>query len=115
MDKKNTDLKKILTTEQYHITQEGGTESPYSGEYCNYFETGTYFCICCNNPLFSSKSKFNSGGGWPDFYESIKPDAIKYESNHSEGMERTEVKCNNCNAHLGHIFNDGPPPTGKRY
>ena len=113
---KNTKkYKEKLTPEQYHITREGGTEAPFSGKYCNFFKPGTYLCICCNSALFSSKDKFNSGGGWPDFSQSINNDAIKYENDFSSENKQIEVKCFTCDAHLGHIFNDGPPPNYKRY
>ena len=103
--------KKKLTAEQYFITRKGGTEKPYSGKYCNYFKPGLYLCICCEIPLFSSISKIKSRGGWPDFKESLDSKLIKYV----DDDDNIEVKCNNCNAHLGHVFNDGPPPLNKRY
>ncbi len=108
-------LKNKLTKEQYHITQEGGTEQPFSGEYCNFFQPGIYLCICCETPLFSSKSKYDSGGGWPDFKSAIDEDLIKFEEDFSLGYKRTEVKCFKCDSHLGHLFDDGPPPDFKRY
>ena len=107
--------KAILTPEQYRITRKGGTEPPFTGKYCNFFDIGTYFCICCNTPLFSSEAKFNSGGGWPDFSKAINDDVIKYVDDFSSGNKQIEVQCSNCNAHLGHIFDDGPPPDYKRY
>ena len=109
------DYKKILTKEEYHITREGGTETPYSGKYCNFFQNGTYRCICCDAPLFKSDHKMKSGGGWPDFTKAINDNIIKYIEDYSLGSKRTEVKCNECDAHLGHVFDDGPPPDFKRY
>ncbi len=115
--KKNLDTfyKKSLTQEQYRITRKGGTEAPFSGKYCNFFNQGTYSCICCNNPLFSSEAKFDSGSGWPDFHNSITEGVLKYIEDYSSGVKQIEVKCNNCDAHLGHVFDDGPAPDFKRY
>ena len=110
-----TNYKDILTSEEYRITQEGGTEPPNTGKYCTLFEDGTYLCLCCGNPLFSSDAKIDSGSGWPDFTNAITEGIIKYKDDFSSGNKQIEVKCNNCNAHLGHIFNDGPPPDFKRY
>ncbi len=107
--------KEKLTKEQFHITREGGTEVPFSGEYCTFFETGIYLCICCDIPLFNSEAKFNSGSGWPDFHRAIAEGVIKYVDDFTDDRKRTEVKCNNCDAHLGHVFDDGPPPDFKRY
>tara|TARA_Y100000590_G_C15725325_1_gene1015016 strand:+ start:694 stop:1047 length:354 start_codon:yes stop_codon:yes gene_type:complete len=115
LDKTKNNYKNILTPEQYRITRQGGTEAPFTGEYCNIFADGTYLCICCNTPLFSSKSKYESGSGWPDFHESISEGIIKYVDDYSSGNKQIEVKCNNCDAHLGHVFDDGPPPNYKRY
>ena len=109
------DYKSKLTPEQYKVTREGATESPYSGEYCTLFEPGNYLCVCCNTPLFSSMAKYDSGSGWPDFHNAIAEGVIKYVDDFSVGMKRIEVKCNNCDAHLGHVFDDGPPPDFKRY
>ena len=111
----NDKYKNKLTSEQYRITREGGTETPYSGEYCNLFADGTYLCICCNAPLFSSKKKYDSGSGWPDFHGAISDGIIQYKDDYSSGVKQIEVKCNNCDAHLGHVFDDGPPPEFKRY
>ena len=108
------DYKNKLTTEQYYVTRKGGTEEPYSGKYCNYFKLGIYLCICCETPLFSSKSKIKTGGGWPDFKEALDSKLIKYVQE-DKSNNSLEVKCNNCNSHLGHVFNDGPEPLGKRY
>ena len=115
MKNKNINYKETLTQEQYRITREGGTEAPFSGKYCSLFEQGTYHCICCNTPLFSSDAKYDSGGGWPDFVKSLTEGLIKYVDDFTSGSKQIEVKCNQCDAHLGHIFNDGPPPEYKRY
>ena len=104
-----------LTSEQYQITRLGGTERAFTGSYWNHKETGTYKCICCNNELFSSKTKFDSGTGWPSFWDGIDPTAINTKEDQSHGMKRIEINCSKCEAHLGHIFEDGPLPTGKRY
>ena len=110
-----TNFKETLTPEQYRITREGATEAPFTGEYCSLFEAGTYHCVCCETPLFSSETKYDSGGGWPDFTESITEGLIKYVDDFSSGEKQIEVKCNHCDAHLGHLFDDGPPPDFKRY
>ena len=116
-DKKDVSEEKwkdILNQEEFKILREKGTESPFSGIYNSHFEDGTYFCVGCNAPLFKSETKFNSGCGWPSFDASIKG-SIKYSLDKSLGMIRTEILCNNCNGHLGHVFNDGPTDTGTRY
>ena len=115
MDKEKIKYKDILSPEEYRVTQEGGTEAPYTGKYCGLFEIGTYLCVCCGAPLFSSETKFESESGWPDFLETIAEGVVKFKEDFSSGLKQIEVKCNNCNAHLGHIFDDGPPPNFKRY
>jgi peptide-methionine (R)-S-oxide reductase len=107
--------KDLLTSEQFRVTRKGGTEPAFSGQYYNNKEEGTYNCICCGNPLFSSGTKFDSGSGWPSFYEPISPQSVRTREDRSFGMKRVEVLCSRCDAHLGHVFNDGPPPTGLRY
>ncbi|XP_030072804.1 methionine-R-sulfoxide reductase B3 isoform X2 [Microcaecilia unicolor] len=109
------ELKKRLTPLQYHVTQEKGTESAFAGEYTDNKADGTYKCVVCGTPLFKSEAKFDSGSGWPSFYEVINPDAITLTDDFSYGMHRVETSCFQCGAHLGHIFDDGPHPTGKRY
>jgi len=106
---------KILTNEQFRITRQKGTEAPGSGDLCKAHETGKYNCICCNSELFDSNIKFTSGTGWPSFTEPIKENAIKYKKDSSFGMIRVEVMCNACDSHLGHVFQDGPKPSGLRY
>ena len=104
-----------LTEEQYQITRLKGTERAFTGEHCSTYETGKYNCICCNTPLFDSSIKFNSNSGWPSFTDPIKENAVKYFKDTSHGMIRVEILCNTCDAHLGHVFPDGPEPSGLRF
>ena len=104
-----------LSPDQIHVTQEKGTETPFTGELLYKKETGTYTCICCGNTLFSSDTKFDSGTGWPSFFDIENTDAVTVKVDNSHGMTREEVVCTKCNAHLGHVFSDGPQPTGLRY
>ena len=113
MDKEK--LKKKLSKSEFDVTQNKGTEAPFSGKYLDNKEEGVYRCICCNEELFSSKHKFNSGSGWPSFYDVISQNNLSLVNDTSHGMLRTEVTCGNCGAHLGHVFNDGPKPSGLRY
>jgi peptide-methionine (R)-S-oxide reductase len=115
MDKTEKDWKSELTPEQYRITREKGTERAFTGEYWNTKDEGTYRCVCCGAELFSSDTKYDSGTGWPSYYEPITKDAVATESDSSLFMHRTEVHCGQCAAHLGHVFDDGPAPTGLRY
>ncbi len=108
------ELKKKLTPEQYKILREKGTEAPFTGKYLNEKTKGMYACVVCGNALFSSDAKFDSGTGWPSFDQAI-PGAVKYIHDASHGMNRTEIICANCQSHLGHVFEDGPTETGKRY
>ena len=104
-----------LTPEQFLIARQGGTERPFTGAYWNHKGSGTYHCICCDAPLYSSATKFDSGTGWPSFWDGVDPGAISTQVDRSHGMVRTEIRCANCDAHLGHVFNDGPAPTGLRH
>jgi peptide-methionine (R)-S-oxide reductase len=107
--------KKILPKNVYEVARQKGTERPYSSPLEENKEIGTYYCAVCGNPLFKSDTKFESGCGWPSFYEPISKGSIIYAADHGYGMDRTEVMCGRCKSHLGHVFNDGPPPTGLRY
>ena len=113
--KTETEWKELLDSDTYNITRKSGTEPPFTGKYVNEKSSGIYHCICCNKELFSSNSKFDSGTGWPSFIEPIKKESIVKKNDFSHGMDRMEVKCSDCDAHLGHVFNDGPKPTGLRY
>jgi peptide-methionine (R)-S-oxide reductase len=104
-----------LTPEQYHICREKGTERAFTGEYCDTKEEGAYLCRCCGEALFESNTKYDSGSGWPSFYQPKTSDAVEEEHDRSHGMTRVEVLCKACGAHLGHVFEDGPAPTGLRY
>lgn len=104
-----------LTPEQFHITRQGGTERAFTGAYWNHKGKGLYRCVCCGAELFPSDAKFDSGTGWPSFWQGVNPEAITTLVDRSHGMVRTEIRCANCEAHLGHVFNDGPRPTGLRY
>jgi len=106
---------KNLTEEQYRVTQQHGTEVAFSGLYWDKKDTGDYFCVCCNIKLFSSNTKYDSGSGWPAFFQPVSNNVIGLSKDNSLFMERTEVHCVNCEAHLGHVFSDGPKPTGLRY
>lgn len=113
--KTREEWKSKLTPEQFEICINKGTEPPFSGKYCNTKEDGIYRCVCCSEPLFKSDAKFDSGSGWPSFWEPISDEKIEYTSDTSYGMTRTEVNCSKCGAHLGHVFDDGPKPTNLRY
>ena len=109
------DFKNKLTAEQYRVTQKHGTEPPFSGIYNDKKDKGEYLCVCCNSKLFSSNAKYDSGSGWPAFFEPVSENAVGLSIDNSLFMERTEIHCSKCDAHLGHVFKDGPKPTGLRY
>jgi len=115
VEKSEQEWRKQLTKEQFNVTRKKGTERPYTGEYCESHEPGLYACVCCGTELFDSSEKFDSSSGWPSFTEPVKDNVAKYKEDSSHGMHRIEVLCNVCDAHLGHVFPDGPEPTGLRY
>lgn len=115
VNKSNEEWQKELTPQEYHVLREKGTERAFTGEYYNHKGEGIYRCAACGQELFSSDTKYDSGSGWPSFYAPIKEDVVEKERDNSLGMIRTEVLCSSCNSHLGHVFNDGPAPTGERY
>lgn len=104
-----------LSAEEYRICREKGTEPAFSGEYWDKKDAGSYLCKCCGEPLFTSEAKYDSGCGWPSFFQPLEDQRIQYEADHSLGMQRVEIMCKNCGCHLGHVFEDGPEITGKRY
>jgi methionine-R-sulfoxide reductase len=111
----NAEWKKVLPDSIYQVSRLKGTEYAFSGKYWDFTGIGTYYCAACGNKLFRSDAKFASSCGWPSFFESVRPNAVIYIPDNTHGMERTEVVCGRCGGHLGHIFDDGPPPTGKRF
>jgi len=113
--KTEEEWKKELSPEQYYVTRHAGTEPAFTGKYWKTKDKGTYHCVCCGAPLFESETKFDSGTGWPSFYKPVEPGAVAENVDSSHGMVRTEARCARCDAHLGHVFPDGPEPTGQRY
>jgi len=115
MEKPEEEWKLTLTPDQFKVLRQCGTEPPFSGKYVNHKEDGTYVCAGCGNELFSSETKFDSRSGWPSFWEKMSDESVEMKPDNSHGMRRTEVVCRNCGGHLGHVFDDGPNPTGLRY
>ena len=115
VDKTDSQWKQQLSDEQYYVTRQAGTERPFTGKFNTHFADGTYTCVCCGEPLFNSSSKYNHGCGWPSFSSAKDNESITEIPDDSLGMRRTEIVCSHCDAHLGHVFNDGPEPTGLRY
>jgi peptide-methionine (R)-S-oxide reductase len=113
--KSDSEWQQQLSPEQFHVTRKAGTEPAFTGKYCNTKDSGIYTCACCGQPLFSSETKFDSGTGWPSFYKPVNENSVEEHTDVSHGMRRTEVRCSHCDAHLGHVFPDGPRPTGMRY
>ena len=115
MKKTNEEYRAVLSDIEYRVTREAATERPFTGKYWDHWENGKYQCVCCGTPLFESGTKFDAGCGWPSYHTTLNPDAISEYQDGAYGMSRTEVRCKNCDAHLGHVFTDGPKPTGLRY
>ncbi|PYX29350.1 MAG: peptide-methionine (R)-S-oxide reductase [Acidobacteria bacterium] len=115
VEKPEAEWKEKLTPEQYHVTREAGTERAFTGKYWKTKDPGMYHCVCCGEPLFDSETKFDSGTGWPSFYQPAEQGQVIEHKDSTYGMVRTEVRCAKCDAHLGHVFEDGPTPTGLRY
>ena len=115
LKKKDEEWRAALTPEQYNVTRQRGTEQAFSGKYYKTKDSGTYTCVCCGQELFNSDAKYESGSGWPSFYQPMAKDSVSTKEDNEYGMKRTEVVCSRCDAHLGHVFPDGPRPTGLRY
>jgi len=115
VEKTEEEWAKLLTPEQFQVTRQSGTERPYSSELCSIFEPGIYACVCCKTALFDGNTKFESGTGWPSFTQPLKENVVNYHEDSSHGMTRVEVTCSTCDAHLGHVFPDGPEPSGLRF
>jgi peptide-methionine (R)-S-oxide reductase len=115
LNKSKAEWQQQLSPIEYSVTREKGTERAFTGKYWDHNEEGIYRCVCCGTPLFASDTKFDAGCGWPSYFKAIEPENVREERDTSHGMTRTEIICNVCDAHLGHVFTDGPPPTGLRY
>jgi len=114
-EKRDSEWRAMLTGEQYRVTRQGGTEAAFTGRYYDHKGRGIYHCVCCGAPLFRSTEKYDSGSGWPSFWAPVEDGLVARRLDTSHGMRRVEIRCERCDAHLGHAFNDGPPPTGQRY
>jgi peptide-methionine (R)-S-oxide reductase len=115
VEKSDSEWRKLLSDEQFHVARSKGTERPFSSEMCALFDPGRYHCVCCDTPLFDSTNKFDSGTGWPSFTQPLEVDVVAYHLDTTYGMQRIEALCNVCDAHLGHVFPDGPAPSGLRF
>jgi peptide-methionine (R)-S-oxide reductase len=115
LEKSDSEWRGLLSPMEYEVTRQAATEAPFTGKFWDHHAVGTYICVCCNTPLFESDAKFDSGCGWPSYFRAINPDYVTEKVDRSHNMTRTEILCNICDAHLGHSFPDGPPPTGIRY
>jgi peptide-methionine (R)-S-oxide reductase len=115
LEKSDSEWRGLLSSMEYEVTRQAATEAPFTGKFWDHHAVGTYICVCCNTPLFESDAKFDSGCGWPSYFRAINPDYVTEKVDRSHNMTRTEILCNICDAHLGHSFPDGPPPTGIRY
>ena len=115
ISKPESEWRKVLGDEAFNVCRQKGTERPFSGKYCNHKDSGVYYCICCNAPLFGSEHKYESGSGWPSFWTVLEHARVDSVPDSSHGMLRTEVVCSSCDSHLGHVFEDGPKPTGLRF
>ena len=115
MKKTDQEYQATLSDIEYRVTRQAATEHPFSGRYWDHWDTGKYECVCCGTPLFASDTKFDAGCGWPSYFQPLEAEAIAEHKDMTHGMIRTEVRCKNCDAHLGHVFEDGPAPTGLRY
>jgi len=115
LQKPDAEWRNELTPEQYHVCRQCGTEAPFTGQYWDCHDEGIYRCVCCGNPLFDSETKFDSGSGWPSFWQPHQPDSVAAQRDDGSGLVRIEARCARCDAHLGHVFEDGPEPTGLRF
>ena len=115
VEKTDAEWRALLDDMEYQVTRHAATERAFTGRFWDHHETGVYTCVCCNTPLFASDAKFESGCGWPSYFKALDPNNVREKSDRTYGMIRTEIICNVCDAHLGHVFQDGPPPTGLRY
>ena len=115
INKSEQEWRQLLTHEQFRVCRQKGTEAPFTGEYLDHHKSGVYYCVCCNAPLFDSQHKFDSGTGWPSFWQPLNDESVATKPDRGHWMLRTEVVCSNCESHLGHVFDDGPPPTNLRY